>query len=145
HIGLHLRDRLDRLTAIASLGDDADVIGQFQQRSYALAHQGLIVHQADSDHVTPSRGRKTSRAKPRGVVAATDRWPPYSIKRSRMPRKPLPSVTSSLPRPSSRARNAMPASSRVSTIQRLSASAWRTALVMISCTQRRITCARIGS
>ena len=132
------------ICAIA-LGDDADVVGQFQQRAHALAHQGLIVHEANGNHRAPSRGRKTSSAKPRAISSATERWPPYSERRSRMPRRPLPSVVSSLPRPSSRARRAMPSSSRVSVIHRLSASAWRTALVMISCTQRRITCARMGS
>ena len=54
HVGLDLRDQLDRLLAVAGLGDHLDALGQRQQRADALAHQGLVVDQADTDHgVTP--------------------------------------------------------------------------------------------
>ena len=52
HVGLDLRDQLHGLLAIGRFGDDFDALGQCQQRTDALAHQGLVVDQTDTDHGT---------------------------------------------------------------------------------------------
>ena len=51
--------------AVAGLGDDFDALGQLEQGADALAHQGLVVDQADADHAGALQWSSwMSRAKP---------------------------------------------------------------------------------
>ena len=52
HVGLDLRDQLHGLLAVGRFGDHFDALGQRQQRTDALPHQGLVVDQTDTDHAT---------------------------------------------------------------------------------------------
>src|SRR5690606_6256895 len=104
-------DQLHRLATVAGLGHHLDAAIERQQGLDALAYQGLVIDQADSDH-----GNAPSMAGSAGADTGTDRrstkpapfrvWmssvPPHCCSRSCMPRRPLPGTTPSAPSPSSR-------------------------------------------
>src|SRR5690606_12771475 len=174
-VGSDLRDHLHRLSAVNGLGHHFDPAIKREQGADALAYQGLVIDQAHADGApgiagtgghgasmviggaaggpatgiamsgTSSVGSRRRRVKPCPGAVSASTSPPYADSRSRMPRRPLPAVNPSAPRPSSRAtRCTAPRSSRYCSCSTL-AWAWRTALVMISWVQRSSTWARSGS
>src|SRR4249919_1825243 len=161
HVGLDLWNHVHCLLAVTGFGNHLDAFCQGQQRTHALAHQGLVVHQQHTDALfthaiapslaarvadagSVSRRRNPASGWGRGWVSML-RSPPCWTRRSRMPRSPLPATSASAPRPSSRASTTMLPPSRRAWIQRLCAWACRTVLVMISWVQRSSTWARSGS
>jgi hypothetical protein len=81
-VGTHTGNHLDRLDAITGLGDDFDVVGEFQQLSQSFTHQCLIVDQRNANHgCSFGAGTQASMMNPRPCAASTVKRPPTSSRR----------------------------------------------------------------
>ncbi len=57
YVGVLVADQPQGALAVVGLSDDVDVRLQAQEHGQPSAHQGLVVHDADSDHRPSSKGR----------------------------------------------------------------------------------------
>src|SRR5882757_1776703 len=128
HIRPGFGDNTQCFIPIFCLSYNINVVHHLQECLDSLTHEGLIFDEADPNHaVPPERGIHAVSRKPLVGCVSISSLPPTCSRRSRMPIKPCPGCTSLEPRPSSLACIAMPLSVRASSIQRLSAAAWRIA------------------
>ena len=70
HVRPDLRDLFHRLATVGGLGHHLDALRQGQQGTDALAHQGLVVDQEDTDRGGIARGRMGHAATPWGKPVA---------------------------------------------------------------------------
>src|SRR4051794_17432310 len=139
-----LERALDRLGAVAGLGDDPQVGLRVEDEPQAATHDDVVVGEQDSGRQRYHRPSSlTGTCSVTSVPSPPPRAPPcsparISAARSRTPRiPPLPlAAESPRPQPSSRTRRISRSGARSSASSAREAPAWRTTFVSASCATR---------